>query len=88
MPANKPFGDMVFVGGPALRLVAITPANSDLTEVIRWIYVGGVGDVTVIDTVGNTVVFKAVPVGTILGPFYIAQVKSTGTTATQLVGFV
>ena len=88
MPAIKPFGDQVFVAGPALRLVAITPANSDLVETVRWIYVGGAGDVTVIDTVGTTVVFKAVPVGTTLGPFYVAQVKLTGTTATLLVGMI
>jgi hypothetical protein len=88
MPAIKPFGNQVDVGGPALRLVTITPANSDLLEVLRWIYVGGLGNVSVIDTAGNTVVFTAVPAGTTLGPFYVEQVKLTGTTATNLVGFV
>lgn len=52
----------------------------------RAIYVGGAGDVTIKGKDGNTVLFKAPPVGTILplvldGEFLMA----TGTTATLMI---
>jgi hypothetical protein len=87
--ANSPFGTTANPLGPAIQLNAITKSDTDeLPQVVRWIYVGGTGNVAVKDTVGNTVTFTAVPVGSTLGPFYVKQVLSTGTTATLLVGFV
>lgn len=67
---------------------AITPSDTtDLTNPARSIYVGGGGDLTVnMAGTGTSIVFKAVPVGTLLqGQF--ARVKATGTTATNLVEF-
>lgn len=46
-----------------------------------YLYVGGVGDVTVITLGGETVTFKAVPTGTVL-PIQVIQLKATLTTAT------
>ncbi len=65
---------------------AITPSDStDLGNVASAIYVGAAGDVTVnMAGTGSAMLFKAVPVGTVLqGQF--ARVKVTGTTATNLV---
>lgn len=51
----------------------------------RALYVSGAGDVKVVTIGGSTVVFAAVPAGTIL-PVACVRVFSTGTTATGLVG--
>jgi len=51
----------------------------------RALYVGGAGDVKVVTVGGSTVIFSAVPAGTIL-PVAVVRVFSTGTTATSLVG--
>ena len=74
---------------PAVGLVAITPNDSaDLATQVRMIYVGTGGDVSVIDTLGTTVVHKNVLGGTYLGPFWVARVKATGTTAADMVGYL
>lgn len=62
----------------------ITPSDTLLqTAKMRAIYVGVAGDITVKNQSGQTVLFKAVPVGTlrITAPY----VMSTGTAATNLV---
>lgn len=71
---------------PYNRAASITPDDAnDLSFVTRAIYVGGGGnDVAVVLASGDTVTFKAVPTGTVL-PIRVARVKSTGTTATNLV---
>lgn len=89
MAANKPFGDEVNSLGMALALVNITPNNSaDLSEAVRMIYVGVGGDVSVIDTRGNTAVHKNAASGSYLGPFSVSRVTVTNTTATNLIGYV
>ncbi len=66
--------------------VAVTPG--DATEVgFMGLYVGGTGSVAVKDALGNTTTFVAVPAGTSI-PLNIVRVLSTGTTATNLVGFL
>lgn len=67
--------------------VAITPADTPSND--TWadgLYVGGAGNVTVITNAGSTSLFSSVPAGTIL-PVKVRTVKSTGTTATLIVGF-
>lgn len=90
MGATNPFSN--FAAGPnspALSLVAIvTSDTTDLVQTVRQIYVGVAGDVTVVDSQGNTVTHKNVPQGAYIGPFCVARVKATGTTATNLVGYV
>lgn len=71
------------------RMLAITPNNStDLPGGCKAIYVGGAGNLSVIqisDTGAATpVVFTAVPVGTII-PISVRRVRVTGTTATLLI---
>ena len=71
---------------PATQLRAITPNDgADLGHPCRSIYVGTGGDIVVVavdDSVSVT--FTAVPQGTVL-PVYAARVKSTGTTASNLI---
>lgn len=74
------------LSSPAQDGAAITPSDSTpLAQPTRAIYVGGAGDVVVI-LLGDSsaVTFKAVPVGTWLW-VRAATVKSTGTTATNLL---
>ncbi len=76
--------------GPAVVHSAITPHNSNTltnpngTLRCRAVYVGGEGDLSMIDVEGNTVTWAAVPGGTVL-PFGPRIVRATGTTATNLV---
>lgn len=73
---------------PARRVDTIVPADgADLAHTTRSIYVGGTGDITLVTVAGDTVVFKAVPVGVVL-PVCATRVKATGTTATFLVGLI
>lgn len=73
------------IDSPAQHAVAVTPSDStDLTTPCRALYVGVTGDV-VLDTVGGetSVTFKAVPVGIL--PVRTQRVRSTLTTATNIV---
>jgi hypothetical protein len=70
---------------PAFNAVEITPADSDLSTDLRGFYVGVTGNVTVMTSGGNTVLFVAVPAGSIM-PIRCKQVRATGTTATSIVG--
>jgi hypothetical protein len=73
---------------PAIRIIAITPADADLSHVCRMLYVGTGGDVAVRDLFGTTVIHKNVAGGTYLGPFAVDRVLSTGSTATDILGYV
>lgn len=90
MPAAQPFStNQPSPISPALSMVAITTSDAtDLTTAVRMIYVGVGGDVSVIDTAGNTVVHKNAPTGAYLGPFSVARVTATNTTATNLIGYL
>lgn len=71
--------------GPFTYGEAVTPHDTtQLAVVSSAIYVGGLGDVTVLTIGGQTITFKAVPVGTIL-PIRAVRVNSTATTATLMV---
>lgn len=70
---------------PADSCSAVTPANSDLANVTRALYVGGAGDLSLILANDSAAVtFVGVPAGTVL-PVRAKQVRSTGTTATNIV---
>jgi hypothetical protein len=64
---------------------AVTASDSTFVDFFG-LYVGTGGDVAVVTAKGNAVTFSSVPGGTII-PLRITQVKSTGTTATSIVGF-
>jgi len=79
---------------PATQLSSLTPdtaaavTTSDTApNVFTRLYVGGAGDVKVVTENGDTVTFKAVPVGTQL-QIRVKQVLATGTTATYIVGML
>lgn len=65
---------------------AITPSDT-ADNFFSSIYVGGAGNVTVVDEAANTTTFTAPPVGSII-PVRCVKVKATLTTATLLVGFL
>lgn len=90
MPANNPFKyNAAGPDSPALAVVSITPSDAtDQPRVLRDIRVGGSGNVSVVDTEGNESVFVGCQPGERLGPFFLARIKSTGTTATNLLGYV
>lgn len=74
---------------PALSMAAITPSDSaDLANVARMIFVGTGGNVVVVDTAGNTVTHKNVASGSYIGPFKVARVNATNTTATDMIGYI
>jgi hypothetical protein len=64
---------------------AVTKSDSTFVD-FMGIYVGGTGDVAVEDGAGNSTTFPSVPAGLII-PGRIRRVLSTGTTATNIVGF-
>lgn len=69
---------------PYLKSTAITPHDSTDMASFDGIYVGGAGNVVVVDVNGTATTFTAVPVGTIL-PVRGKRVNSTSTTATNLL---
>ena len=70
--------------------VAVTPSATTVYDQngggqLDALYIGGAGNVYVVDSHGNTVLFSGVPAGTIL-PLQCKQVLATSTTATLIVG--
>ena len=73
---------------PGQDAFAISVSNTTpLPAMARAIYVGVGGDITLITSKGNTVLFTGVLQGAIL-PVMAIQVKATGTTASSLVAIV
>ena len=89
MPIHDRFaGHSAGLDGPAARCFAVTPhASDDLPEMVRGLYVGGAGDVAVVDAEGGATTFRNLSAGQVL-PVRLRAVRSTGTTATDLVGLV
>lgn len=76
----------VVAGDSGAAHFAITPSDTvNFAYPVRGIYVGGTGDVTVVDMNGTAVLYKAVPTGQTI-PIKASRVNATGTTATYLVG--
>ena len=72
------------VDGPYRHAAAITAHDTnEIANVTRGIYVGVSGDVKVTTVDGDTVTFKAVPVGVL--PVRAKIVFNTGTTATNML---
>jgi hypothetical protein len=70
---------------PASMAAAITPSDSaDLATASKRLWIGGAGAVALITVGGSTVTYTAVPAGTYL-QVRAARVKSTGTTATNII---
>lgn len=89
MAINDPFGTTNDgTQMPALSMFVVTPADSDLPTVIRSLYVGVGGNISLQDTQGNIVTHVGVASGSYLGPFRVARVRATNTTATSMIGYV
>ncbi len=70
---------------PGNHAAVLTKSDSnDLATTSRALYIGGAGDINVIMAGGETVLFSAVPAGTVL-PIAITRLKSTSTSATLVV---
>lgn len=54
-------------------------------QVTKAVYVGGTGDLNVVMNGGQTVLFSAVPAGSLL-PISVKQVLSASTTASLILG--
>ncbi len=76
------------INAPAIDAFAITPSDAlDLNEVVRGLYIGTAGDVTLLTKDGSEVVFTGLVSGSIL-PVRAVRVKATGTSAANMVGLV
>lgn len=70
---------------PASDGAAVTPSDSALLTVpSKRLWVGGAGNVALVTVRGTALTYTAVPAGTYLN-VRAQQVKSTGTTATNIV---
>jgi hypothetical protein len=67
----------------AMGAVSITTSDATVIPVTRAIWVGGTGNIAVRMADGTAVTFSAVPVGVF--PVQVDMVKSTNTTATNLI---
>ena len=87
MTASDPYSSTSeALSDPCDQGFAISPHDSnELTVIPRGIYVGVGGDIVLITKADVTHTFKSVPTGSIL-PFRPKIVKSTSTTATNLIG--
>ena len=69
----------------SLHAVAVVPSDTaNLAVPAKRLWVGGVGNLTIMTGGGETTVFTAVPAGTLL-PVQALRVFSTGTTASLIV---
>lgn len=67
------------------RAGSITPSDSAANNWL-YLYVGGAGNIALVTEGGDTVTLSSLPVGSWVW-VRTSLVKSTGTTATNLVGF-
>lgn len=89
--------EVEYLHSPSDEWFAITPGTSDLSSVVRGIYVGTGGTIVAVSEAGTEIIFANVPTGTIL-PIRAAKVLATSTaaagspnestTATMLVGLI
>jgi hypothetical protein len=68
---------------PFHSAVAVTKSDATVIPITRALYIGVTGDVAVHTANGETVTFKAVPVGVLR--IQVDQVLSTGTAATDIL---
>jgi len=73
---------------PSPKVFAATPNDAvDFVKEVRQLYIGTAGDVTIMNQDGTTCTFKNVLSGSIIGPFFLKKLMSTGTTASNIVAF-
>jgi hypothetical protein len=73
------------ITGPITRAIAVTPSDAtNLTDTARALYVGGAGNVVLLQIDGTTVTLNAVAVG-VWHPIRFNRVNATSTTATAIL---
>lgn len=82
--ANKPSIEPDQQNAPAATLVALTKSDSTVLAPTRGLYVGGAGDVAVVDLSGNSVTLVGVLAGSVI-PVRVVKLLSTGTSATNVI---
>lgn len=71
--------------GPAVHAAAVTPSDTnELPNYSKRLWVGGVGNLTLITVGGETVTYPSVPAGTYIEA-RAKQVKATGTSAINIL---
>lgn len=68
---------------PYTDFAAVTASDGSDQADHDAIYVGGAGDISVVDHRGTTILFKAVPLGIL--PVRVKRIRSTATTATNML---
>jgi hypothetical protein len=72
----------------ATEMFAVVPSDTvNFTKRARRLFIGGAGNLSVVDGKGNTVAIAAYPASSYLDA-EILRVNATGTTATGIVAFV
>lgn len=66
---------------------AVASDTVDFAAEVRQLYIGGSGDVTVMNQDGSTCTFKNVLAGSTIGPFFIRRLMLTNTTASNIIAF-
>mgnify|MGYP000879959634 FL=1 len=75
----------MYNGDPADFAAPVAPNDvTEFAQPMRSLYVGVTGNVSVLTTNGQSVIFANVPVGIL--PIRCRRVNSTGTTATNIIG--
>lgn len=73
---------------PAFDFLVVAPHDTNnFATRPRGIYVGGAGDVVMINNNGDPITFKAVPAGTLL-PVSPRRINNTNTTATLMIALI
>lgn len=73
--------------GPGFGTFLISPSDTvDFDFYVRKIYVGGTGNLVLVNPDGTTTLFSTIPAGTQLD-VCARRVNATSTTATTLVGY-
>jgi hypothetical protein len=90
MPATNKYPSSSYLSAtsmsyPAEHAEAVTPSDStDLLIVSRALWIGGAGNISVVMSSGVTVTFSGILAGSML-PIRVSRVRSTSTTATNIV---
>lgn len=74
---------------PSSSLIVVVPSNTvNFASSARQLYIGNAGNVSVLTDDNQTVLFKNVNAGSVIGPFFIKRVNLTGTTALDIIAFI
>ena len=85
MSGPSDYAQNVFAITPSDTVVFTTFPNANGQVITKALYVGSGGDVAITTQGGGTVTLKNVPSGALL-PISVTQIRSTNTTASNIMG--